>query len=733
MPTAGTAKPLGYTSFAAESLVRMTRNLGLDGVKKDRSSLLAALGGVAGTPGHRAVLERELSELEWELLDLRLWELGPQRLDALHSYLSPENEVEGWTLLARLFEFACFADDAGPNGYGSFRIEAAALIGRPSWDLWHRAPNVADWAKARRTARTEAAGPPLATTAAPSAAAANGLGELQRAVYIILTEAARRPIRQKGDGRVYAADIIRLAQAFAGGAVKGKRTEAAEPPALVWFALGALIQAKLLDGGGEGLRPAPGAMDFLALPSAQQTKTLLNAWALSAYDDFNRLTNLVANYPSDNEAPWIERGGYRTVGYDALNRARVYLWRALRWALTEEAGAWYALDDFAQFAFSQYPDFLFSFHDNNSNYLPTSTGVRRRAYPIKRRQTATSPELVPLFRSTDWREVEGEFVREVFREAFWWLGLVELGPDRERPDSFRLSGIGRHLLFGTPMADEALSSPATLIAVQPNFEIVVPNAGADFGLLAEIDQFAERRTVDRAATFALTQAAFVRALDGRWTLESVVATLEGASGMPLPQNVRFSLDEWAAVHARLTLRTGATVISADSAAIDRWLADKTLGLLLGARLGSDAILVAAGKLDEVLKEMKMMEDRRYFLGKEPVELVDLSAPPEGMRVNPPTALRLGATSRNPYIEYRLGAMADVTARDDEATRYALTPESVARAVRHGLARDRTGAVPQGGGPQASPHRDESAHPRAGAAVFRRPGGQWSRLPSKAAT
>ena len=65
--------------------------------------------------------------------------------------------------------------------------------------------------------------------------------------------------------------------------------------------------------------------------------------------------------------------------------------------------------------------------------------------------------------------------------------------------------------------------------------------------------------IDRAATFTLTQAAFVRALDVRWTLDAVVSKLEGASGTPLPQNVRFSLGEWAALHARLTLRTEATI------------------------------------------------------------------------------------------------------------------------------------------------------------------------------
>lgn len=133
------------------------------------------------------------------------------------------------------------------------------------------------------------------------------------------------------------------------------------------------------------------------------------------------------------------------------------------------------------------------------------------------------------------------------------LGIVDLGYDKSgRPVALRLTRIGARLLGildGTPTNGARTGS----LVVTPDFEVVLFPTGDDGELIHDLDRFCVRNLQASVLHFKITEKTVHRALAEGMFLKRMVGTLEGHSRTPVPQNVLYSIRDWAAQAGLLRL------------------------------------------------------------------------------------------------------------------------------------------------------------------------------------
>jgi hypothetical protein len=692
--------------FSMAALQQMARNLGLKQTPKQRIPLLNALCDVVGTPAHFRILETQLSPLQRTLLELLPVRLGTFTLHHLAAVLT-ERGITGQPAvdaLRGLLAHACFVPlepPYGPQKIGLNLGEYGFTGHQLHYDL---VPNLLEWVRSHPSSD-----PSFTAADAPLQVRGSGLLELQRALLVITGELSRRPLRLTTTGLLNKTDLVRLtkAVAVASGQAAPKGANAPIPP-LVWFTVAVAHQAGLVAEVPGGLQTVSDAPEFYRRPVAEQLVHLFSGWMSCHCNEFAFVSTVQIHYSHLGD-PWItvHESAFGANPTYHLESARALTVAALIEGVHWDPDRWYALDDLARYVFSQYPDILFSRGGYDSYYSSPfgyaynygrGTGKIRRPYPGLYR-AAPPEEGIPfirpelqLFMDTDWMEVEGAYVRQMVAEAMRWLGLIEVDepPPGEQPTRFHLTELGQHILLDQPLAEPA-AEPATGHAiVQPNYEVVVTDAAASLGLIAQLDAFAERRTLDRAAIYVLTAEALIRGLDQGWTGEQILRTLETAAGSPLPQNVRFSLMEWIARYEAVSVHEAATLLEADSPEqLEAWLADPDLAPLLGSRLGSSTLLVPARHRDQVADRLLSLTPT--------YRQVDYAYPPSGiLTLHDPDQLAISPDHLEPYLDYRLRTFADsLVIRSEprepssvpaptEPITYHLTQESVHRAIAEGF-------------------------------------------------
>lgn len=674
--------------YSVAALKQIARNLGVTPAGADRAAYTQALAAVLGTPHHRQVLEHHVPAELWAVLGLLSVRLGSFKLRVLVGALW-QRGVQGRAALemaAGLLGYGCLLPVGGLPGSNRLGVDADALAssGLPVW--LEAVPAVRSWALEHGAALS------LTPVGPPPAAVGAALPEFQRAAFVVLTEASRKAIRVTAQGDPYKADLSRLGKALAAGKERAAPSAgAATMPAVLWFALAALFGARVLELQRHEFRPSDEAKEFFNKPLAEQVGRLLAGWTIGPFDDFLCIPTLQPSY-SSRQDPWVTASTYTgagSPGLDRLSQARLLVGAAVREATAAAPDAWYRIDDLARLVFEQHPEFLYErwndyelYHVHQFASALQPKQQRRAYYGLVRRGSnvgASRPTAVAqrqLYHDTDWLEVEGALVRQVVAESLRWLGLVEVGPTAESPDRFRLSALGQHVLGHRPLAQTEAAASGRVI-VQPNFDVIVVDAAASMGLLVQLDDFAERRNLDRAATYRLTQAALVRGLDQGWTGERVVATLETASGGPLPQNVRYSLQDWVRLYEGVSLREAATLLEADHPGqLDSWLADRVLAPLLGERLSGAAVLVPARHL--------LAAGQRVAELNGELRTVNYALPPTGvLRVGDPDLIEVEVQHLEPYLRYRLETFSVPAGQADHRSRYRVTRETVERAAAAG--------------------------------------------------
>ncbi|MGH2459659.1 MAG: helicase-associated domain-containing protein, partial [Chloroflexota bacterium] len=599
--------------YSLATLKRVTRTLNLSIATSSREGFVQGLARFLGTDAHRVLLEKRLAPRDWQVLDVLPFRIGPIRIRDFVAALRDRefSSRDALAELERLLSLGCFllSDELAYAQRQGIDQSALRIAFHQGWILL--TPGIPGWAKDHRAASLGLA--PVAPPGTPSEAS---YSDLHRAVFILLSETARKPMRLTAKGSPYKTEIARLADALAHESPApgrgAKRSKGSTPvPPIFWFALAALIASEVLARNGQEIAPSADAREFLASPTDHQVRRLLTGWLNGRYDDVSRIPTL-ATYGEPLEGdprpdPW--RGDDEDdpfVSLGSIGRARAVVVEALNVGVAADRGAWYAIDDLATLAYRQDREMLFPRYPdvellNEHGYRNAGSDHREpEIYDGVRRANASRDADAVLYRDRDWLEVEGAFTRQALVEALAWLGLVDVGPTSDSADRFRLTELGQRVFSGS-LAPPSAADDGPPAVVQPNFDVVVVDALANTALLSQLDEFAERRSIDRAATYRLTQADLLRGLDRGWTAARVFDLLESTSRAPVPQNVAYTLREWIAAYERLTVREQASLLEADNPSqLETWLKDPTISPLLARRLGPTSVLVAPKDADRLI-------------------------------------------------------------------------------------------------------------------------------------
>jgi hypothetical protein len=151
-----------------------------------------------------------------------------------------------------------------------------------------------------------------------------------------------------------------------------------------------------------------------------------------------------------------------------------------------------------------------------------------------------------------WRHTDGEIIVGMLRSTLAELGLMALGYERDtvpgaaenvNPDVFMVTEFGAEVLNGESSASQQPSSRA--LVVQPNFQVLLMDAYMP--ALYWLARYAALERIGRVSRFTLTRESLRRGLQHGGDVEAAIAFLEAHSQKALPQNVVYTLRDWARV------------------------------------------------------------------------------------------------------------------------------------------------------------------------------------------
>lgn len=175
------------------------------------------------------------------------------------------------------------------------------------------------------------------------------------------------------------------------------------------------------------------------------------------------------------------------------------------------------------------------------------------------------------------------------RERLALFGLLDLGLADGRVVAMRLTPLGAKAL-GVDFAESDAGQVAPLV-VNPDFEVIFFPDGGNYDLVTEIDRFAERVSSDSVYTFKLTEESVERAVAEGLEGSAILKTLSEQSRVDVPQNVIYSISQWAAKVKYVTLESVSIVRGRNKEVIDRIQQSKALKRLVLERLSPTVLLM----------------------------------------------------------------------------------------------------------------------------------------------
>lgn len=333
-----------------------------------------------------------------------------------------------------------------------------------------------------------------------------------------------------------------------------------------------LVRLGLLTERQGTLRAAP-AREFFALPLAERAWRCFRLWLEDPF--WNELAFIVNVVAQPGPSP-----------LDPAHEEVVYARQLVVQHIFQAAAeTWHALPTFIARMKLHAPALLF----------PRRYGPRTERYTLDNNPYGWNFRLKRgwLTHREGWYMVEGGFIRSLVTGPLAWLGAVEAEAE-EHPDAFCLAR-GAALLSSSDMPAASEEIWGRLV-VQPNFDLVAL-APVSEALLLTLDSFAERVRLEHIAQYHLSKASVMRAVQLDLTAERIQQVLEQAAGEAIPQNVRYSLQEWERQARRVELWPATTLLEVDDPAVlDEFFADPEMQPWLRRRLAPTLAEVVKSQL-----------------------------------------------------------------------------------------------------------------------------------------
>ena len=274
--------------------------------------------------------------------------------------------------------------------------------------------------------------------------------------------------------------------------------------------------------------------------------------------------------------------------------ARQAVLRALK---TLPSNMWLESEDLLDQILAQDVDFLSPEHSRIQNkrgsWYYSSSGSHLYGQPEELLHSLESLEIA--------------FVNHCLTGFLHQLGAVELGYNGNALVGFRLTpagGIMSGLEPSTQSPQDGLHAEEGKLIAQPTFELLAMGP-VSLALLARLDLFADRQRADQGAfEYRLTQESVYRAQQLGMEVADATRFLERASDTELPQNVRRSLEEWAAQHERIVFRTGVSLLqAADADLLAELMHGPHTGLHLARSVSPEVALVREGQQQSLISTL----------------------------------------------------------------------------------------------------------------------------------
>lgn len=123
------------------------------------------------------------------------------------------------------------------------------------------------------------------------------------------------------------------------------------------------------------------------------------------------------------------------------------------------------------------------------------------------------------------------------------LGLCDIGTRDGRPVALRLSRLGAELLDAEPAGK--VGGTRSSVIVNPDYEILVFPGDDAHEVVHTLDRFARRLKSDHVHQFRLDRDTVMAGMADGLSLEQMLQELTDRARAPIPQNVLYSLEEWA--------------------------------------------------------------------------------------------------------------------------------------------------------------------------------------------
>jgi hypothetical protein len=239
------------------------------------------------------------------------------------------------------------------------------------------------------------------------------------------------------------------------------------------------------------------------------------------------------------------------------------------------ASIWFSPDELLERVQGADVNFLFSDHTQVENYRGQWYYNYSSGYYSERTR-----DLLKAFEENEERFVKGCLIGFLHR-----IGAVELGYDGDQWVAFR------------SIADfsSTTASGGGKLIVQPSFQLMAMGP-VNLALLARLDLFADRERADeRVFEYRLSRESIYRAQQLGMETAECIRFLVDASDTALPQNVRRSLEEWAAHHERIVFRTDVSLLqAADADTLTRLMDKARTGQYLPRSLSPGVALITKG-------------------------------------------------------------------------------------------------------------------------------------------
>jgi len=197
------------------------------------------------------------------------------------------------------------------------------------------------------------------------------------------------------------------------------------------------------------------------------------------------------------------------------------------------------------------------------------------------------------------------------RQRLFLAGVVDLGYDAAgRPVAMRLTPGGARLL-GISEGDTTPTQGQGRILVMPDFEVVLFPSGDDAELIYDLDRFSAREKKGHSMHFRISEETVVRGLRQGMRLGRLTGVLEEYSSTPVPQNVRYSIRDWAE-RAGLMMMNEEMVVRCNNADVfERFTGDPGVREYVSKRLDDGAVQLAAKMTPKRLQNL--LRDLGYLV------------------------------------------------------------------------------------------------------------------------